>query len=756
MRIKAGILLSLIVIMLMIFFRSSEPIQVHAVTSDVWWDEAYPYRLPVKVDGSGIAAVSINFSDEFAALGREGTLLDVRSIRVVPYRNGVPGEAIPYEETYSTLLIDADTLNMDPSSTDPYWSVEELFTLDLDTARTTQGTGSVHAHFKHKKNACTKTGFNYHFNDSAGNDWSDFEVLIYDVLPEVNANAVDQTPDLFFFELGELKNCAIDWINGPALVMDEWNHISVSLTPFGKCIDPDPSNLAKIRFFVELNFMSNNPGNYGEGDEFDLWLDNLHLVDQDGGGEIRWQAEADVDKYYIYFDILNHEGHALPETTSIGVGNVKSMIGAVEAGGYFHQITDSTTEDMMVWRAPIEEKILRTHEAPVSFNPLKIQAARGELEAFQIVVNSPKTRKLSVGISDFFNGEAVIHADQVELFRVDYIEITHLSDFYGRLGFLPDPLYPISLKDPITFTAGENQPLWFRIRVPSDAEAGVYSGIINIGSAAVPITLEVWDFTFPQNINLYVEFGFEWETVLEAYGAIKSGVKHDCYDQVREAIQDTLDDYHITPRSEDRTEPPEDVLVYTLTNYEVEIAHAQQLSSSKRVWWDFIYSDQPPFPNPAVIDRQGLDARILPWMAWLDRINGIAYDQAADWDPNPWSEVFSNDKNNGDGFFFYPPKDGTLGYDPCEKTSSRLVTSIRLELFREGLEDYGYLLLLNEGSPEIDIDNDSDAWARTFIGSRTAFLRIPGTIDAIRVQIADLLVPKQPEFDLHFLPLVVN
>lgn len=756
MKGKAGIVLSFCLIISMIIFRSPEIRNVQAISFDDWWDENWSYRVPVTVNGSGTAAVKINFSNEFEALGRINALLDVRSIRVVPYYDGIPGDAVPYEETYSTLLIDAETLNTDPSSSDPYWSVEELFTLDLDTTRATQGTGSIHAHFKHKKNACTKPGFSYHFNASEAKDWSDFEVLLYDVLPEVNVKTMDQTPDLFFFELGNLKSCAMDWINGPALVMDVWNHISVSLTPFGKCIDPEPSALEKIRFFVELNFMSLNPGNYGEGDEFDLWLDNFYLVDQDGDGEIRWQVEADVDKYYIYFDTLDHEGHTLPEKTSVGAQTVKSVIGAAETGGYFNLITDSTSEELLVWQAPIEEKIRQTYKAPVSFNPLKVYAARGELEAFQIVVNSPKTRKLSVGISDFFSGDAVIRADQVELFRVDYIEITHLSDFFGQLGFSPDPLYPISLNTPISFTAGENQPLWFRIRVPPDAEAGVYSGVISIESATVPITLEVWDFTLPGNIPIDIEFGFDWKTVLQAYGAINKGVKHDCYDKTKAIILDTLDDYHITPRPEDRLGPPEDVRVYTLTNYEVEIAHAQQLTLSKQVWWEFRYSDQPPFANPAVIDRQGLDARVLPWMAWLDRIDGIAYDQMADWDPNPWSEVFSNYKNNGDGFFFYPPKDDTLGYDPCENASSRLVPSIRLELFREGLEDYRYLLLLNEAAPEIDVDNDSDAWARTFIGSRAAFSRIPGTIDAIRVQIADLLVPKQPEFDLHFLPLVVN
>jgi len=319
MKIRAGYTLSLLVISLTIVFGSLLFLEVRAESHDVWWDEDWPYRLRVRVDGGGTASVNIDFSNEFAALGLGDALLDVRSIRVVPTREGVPGDAIPYEETYSTLIIDGESLNMDSTSGDPYWVEEDLFTLNLDPSRSTQGDSSVHAQFEHRPNGCPWTGFRYDFNNSPTMDWSDHEVMIYDVWPEVNDKAVDQSPDLYFFHLNSLNklnsldNCMINWINGPALVMDTWNPVSVSLKPFGSCAAPDASALENIRFSVKLRRDQINVGFYDEGDVLDLWLDNLRLVDQDGGGEIRWEAEDDVDAYYIYFDTLTHEGHPLPD-----------------------------------------------------------------------------------------------------------------------------------------------------------------------------------------------------------------------------------------------------------------------------------------------------------------------------------------------------------------------------------------------------------------------------------------------------------
>ncbi len=61
------------------------PDRAQADAADGWWNDAWPYRVPVTVGGSGVAEVAIDFTAAFAALGLDSALLDVRSLRVGVY-----------------------------------------------------------------------------------------------------------------------------------------------------------------------------------------------------------------------------------------------------------------------------------------------------------------------------------------------------------------------------------------------------------------------------------------------------------------------------------------------------------------------------------------------------------------------------------------------------------------------------------------------------------------------------------------------
>jgi hypothetical protein len=124
-----------------------------------------------------------------------------------------------------------------------------------------------------------------------------------------------------------------------------------------------------------------------------------------------------------------------------------------------------------------------------------------------------------------------------------------------------------------------------------------------------------------------------------------------------------------------------------------------------------------------------------------------------DWDSDPWTTPFSNDLSNGDGFLFYPPNDNTIGDNPCEPDSNRLIPSIRLELLREGLEDYAYLYLLNQQSPEIGIENESDLQLQTIVHSRTTFSRVPTGINALRQTVAANM---GNSYQLYYLPYITR
>jgi len=728
---------------------------VKAQTADQWWNDHWPYRILVSVNTSGAVGVSLNFTDLFEELGVPGGLLDIRSLRVIAYNGGMAGQSIPYEETYSTLLIDGETLNLDSGGSEPYWDGGDQTTLTLDGDRFVSGSSSVRALIEDKMNLNSQPGFSYFLNNE--NDWSAYETLVYSIWPEVNDTAIDQTPDLFHIELLGVGGCSDKVVNGPALTMDAWNQATTSLVPFGKCVVPDLTSINGLKIFIKTNWLGTMPGYFEDGDKVTLWLDDVRLVDQDGPGEIRWVADENVDLYYIYFDTINHEGH--PEADNAIIGDHldgTASVGTVEAGGYFHLISGVEAGNLSIWNAPPVEKIFRTQTTPVADKPLMIHAARGELEPIQLVLRADSDQKIQVQVSDLVNEKSRISSDQIQFFRVDYVQITRTTDFYGRITDWPDPLYPVSFGDEIDLISGENQPLWLRVKVPSGTPAGIYIGTITIDSnlddpVLIPLTLQVWDFFLPASAFLDLKVGLDWATVIQTYGGLPGGTPHPCYDQLYASIADTLSTYHLSPV------PPaagmDLIETYSLTAYEVIKAHNYQLSTGEPVWWDFVGRDFPPLPNPALLDHPGLDARILPWMAWLDRIDGLYYEQAVDWDPVPWESPFSNDLSNGDGFLFYPPNDATLGTNPCDELSNRLVPSIRLELLREGLEDYAYLWLVNGGAARIDVENQSDLQIMNLIGSRTDFNRSPIAIYETRAALAELL---QGKGGMYYLPLFIR
>ena len=727
MRTHPCLRLTVSLLLMLMSFCTTGLQQAHASSEDAWWENDWPYRVPLQINAPGIAAVNPNFSQLFDQLGLRDALLDLRSLRVVPYTDGIPGSPVPYQETYSHLFIDADHLALE-------WLAEESTTLESDEVRHTQGTGSIHAKINITETSLSKTGFSYRFFDSYLGDWSDYETLLYDVYPKVNSSAIDQTPDVYLFTLDGLSFCPIKTIKGPPLAMNTWNAISLSLKPYGNCPAPGLSSLNSFRFFLETNTVLDQHG-YDPGDAVHLWLDNFRLVDQDGDGQIIWQVEENVDQYYLYFDTLNHEGHPPPALTTLPDPSITAVVGEPEAGGYFHQVSGTNNKNLTVWSAPPTEKILQSYQAPIAIRPLTIQTARGELEAVQLVLNAPTNQSLPISVGDlvYKDGKSRIPSTQIDLFRVDTVEIQRLSDQYGRLGSWPDPLYPIDNGQKINLKEHQNQPLWVRINVPKDSKPGFYQGKITIGTTAVPITLQVWDFTLPESPLLLSQFGFDWDLVMETYRAESSSCKQDFI----EAINQTFRNYRLTFFDPDPDPDPDPTkTIYKLSNYEIQTAQQNQENAGIQAWWEFNPEDKPPFANPGVIDRPGVDARILPWLAWLDRVDGLYYPQTTAWGDDPWSNLMDEFSSNGNGFLFYPPNDGTLAYNPCEPGSNRLVPSIRLELLREGMEDYAYLWLLNKALPQIGIENPGDILAKEFIQSDTYFSRIPTNFYKVRSAIA--------------------
>ena len=114
---------------------------------------------------------------------------------------------------------------------------------------------------------------------------------------------------------------------------------------------------------------------------------------------------------------------------------------------------------------------------------------------------------------------------------------------------------------------------------------------------------------------------------------------------------------------------------------------ATRQALGEQVWWYFLYGDLPPHFNPITIDHAGIETRVAHWAAWKFRIRGFAYYSVTGWGADPIADPRPQGTNqNGDGFLLYPPQ------------GDALVTSIRWELLREGIEDHEYLRLAAGGN----------------------------------------------------------
>jgi hypothetical protein len=99
--------------------------------------------------------------------------------------------------------------------------------------------------------------------------------------------------------------------------------------------------------------------------------------------------------------------------------------------------------------------------------------------------------------------------------------------------------------------------------------------------------------------------------------------------------------------------------------------------------WMYVSSPAHPMPN-LVIDYPGIAHRIIPWTAWKMGASGLLYWCVNFWigDPREHPASFQSDQN-GNGWLFYPGPEGP-------------VPSMRLEILRDGIEDYEYLARLQE------------------------------------------------------------
>ena len=156
--------------------------------------------------------------------------------------------------------------------------------------------------------------------------------------------------------------------------------------------------------------------------------------------------------------------------------------------------------------------------------------------------------------------------------------------------------------------------------------------------------------------------------------------------------------------------------------------------AGSRVWWYVCNYPQPPYLNIFTNDI-GLHSRALFWQQYRYGVTGFLYWSSTCWlhMEDPWedTDTFGNDIH-GDGILFYPgEKIGIHGP----------VTSLRLKIVRDGIEDYDLftlaekvlgrealvekILSVTPSLVEVTADGDTFAAVRAEIGCAldTAFKR---------------------------------
>lgn len=148
--------------------------------------------------------------------------------------------------------------------------------------------------------------------------------------------------------------------------------------------------------------------------------------------------------------------------------------------------------------------------------------------------------------------------------------------------------------------------------------------------------------------------------------------------------------------------------------YDAEQA-APRRAAGDTFWWYVCTVPKAPYCT-LFIDHPGTELRVWLWQTWQHDIAGVLVWQTNYWtsaaaypdaahpqnpyaDPMGWVSGYSTPAGvrqawgNGDGRFLYPPERAADGR-PAAPVLDPAVASIRLEMLRDGLEDYEYLALL--------------------------------------------------------------
>lgn len=307
---------------------------------------------------------------------------------------------------------------------------------------------------------------------------------------------------------------------------------------------------------------------------------------------------------------------------------------------------------MQVFTADSLTKVLREpegDEGSLAPGPVRIRACRNERESFQVVVaaDDRPLSGVSVEISDLQHesGGSAIPASQVVINPVAYVE-THLPAYpVTRVGWWPDPLMP---PGPARVEAGQRQPFWLTVHVPTGAAPGPYRGQVTVRGegrpeVSVPVEVKVWDFSLAPAPPLPSAFGVYPHQIERFYG------QHPVPEEVLRNYWDLLFSHRIS--SDKLGEPLKEGLRAVMEGRETRPFDFRTFDERleycfPRGLTSFLVARLPGFQDDGpdltqeeqqrLVDYLGDFARHLEERGWLERAFTLVWDEP--WQ-NRWPEV---------------------------------------------------------------------------------------------------------------------
>jgi len=178
---------------------------------------------------------------------------------------------------------------------------------------------------------------------------------------------------------------------------------------------------------------------------------------------------------------------------------------------------------LAAWPVDSIVKIFPDDPVPRNVSPAEIALARNEKEVLQLAVRSGRVvGKMRVEVEPLVGPDGTT-LDDVEVNVVGYVPIDHPTNYYrsesptwhrkfprygagcdGWPGLWPDPLIP---GRSFTLKPNATRAVWITVGTTAKTPSGRYHGAVKLWAgdtvvARIPFSVEVWDFTLPEETHL--------------------------------------------------------------------------------------------------------------------------------------------------------------------------------------------------------------------------------------------------------------